>query len=295
MKKQNVLIAIFVLAVGFLVWFLVPMNPKVQEPPARGEEATRVIEEDIKKLAQDETSEDTIVTSLVRLSYSASADAKSFVDKYLKHPSPRVRAAAVEAAGAFNDESYFGVIGSSLMDSEAQIRVSALKALGRHQGQAYEKVLSDYLKKTPPTREENTWGLLSLFRSSTDDSVRKPAALRLISMLDPDKRPEDVEVTLNALPIMPNDEKIIEKAKGWLKSAKDDEVAIKSFHYLASNDGEYLAAHLGDISFRKSDRFATVIKDFVGRKCPSQLKGVSDQLSSAQSNGKGSLTGINCQ
>ena len=79
------------------------------------------------------------------------------------------------------------------------------------------------------------------------------------------------------------------------KNAKNDEVAIKSFHYLAAHRGSEVALKLGQIPVRNSVRFATVIKDFVGRRCPAQTAAVTEKLKAAgQPDQSLSLEGINC-
>ncbi|MEQ1875612.1 MAG: hypothetical protein ABL958_03135, partial [Bdellovibrionia bacterium] len=121
-------------------------------------------------------------------------------------------------------------------------------------------------------------------------------AQKLIAMLDPDKNELDAEVLISALPIMPEDPAIVAKAEGWLKTSKDDEVAIKSFHYLAAHRGGEIASKLGEIPVRNTGRFATVLKDFVGRRCPAQAEAVAEKLKDVGQPGQSpTLEGINCQ
>ena len=302
-QNRTIFIVLGAAAVAGLVALAVIFSPKKQTEDQRmGADAVQVVEQDKKILAggtaaeTDKNTEDSIVTSLVRLSYSSSGDVKGFIEKYLDHPSPRVRAAAVEAAGAFNDESHFSILTDSLKDKEPEVRVSALKALGRHQGKKYEDVLKEHLKSTGNSRAETEWGLLSLYRGSSDEKTRETTAVKLIAMLDPDKNEADADVAISALPIMPEDPSIAAKAEAWLRSSKNDEVAIKSFHYLAAHRSSEIASKLGSIPVRNSGRFATVLKDFVGRRCPAQATLAAEKLKGAGEPGLSpSLDGINCQ
>jgi len=271
---------LFVVGGGLLVLSLFPdlYKPKKAAEAVRfTPEAARVVEADKQGLRDETLSEDEIIISLVRLSYASSEDAKEFVSKYLEHPSARVRAAAIEAAGAFNELNSFKIITEALNAKESEVRVAALKALGRNQGPEQREAIQEFLARPGLKSEEKAWAYVSLFRSSTEDGDRKNATVKLIKVLGATPSAEVNAAALSALPMLPALPEVVEQARSWLISGESDELAAKSLQYLASQSGESLGSEFQQIPMRSSALFKTVLKEHISSHCPSRLSELSDQ------------------
>ena len=139
MKNKGLFVAMGILVVvgmGLIVYSLKPRHQKTTKQNLVDKQAQAdlkyINETDKFNLANSgQANEGEIIKAFRRLGSQAAPDLKQFIQKYKNHPSGRVRAAVVEAAGAFHEPEYRQLVLEALKDSNPKIRLAAVKALGR--------------------------------------------------------------------------------------------------------------------------------------------------------------------
>lgn len=226
-----------------------------------------------------------MAASLRRLSFSSREDILPLIEKYQNHPSLIVREAAIEAAGALNDQALTQFLASRLESSEPRERIAALKALTRHQSQDHQFIIQSYMAKTKMGPTETVWAKLALSRVSQDPKIRNRYLEELLSDIniqeigDTGERASALkEITRQVLGVFQGDQSVIKFAQMLLQNGKDDETALHALQYSVAYSKDWLKENLASLPMRTLPNFQINIMDFIKKECPSGASSIVEKL-----------------
>ena len=152
-----------------------------------------------------------IADSLTRYVENNGQGAEAFIEKSLKDESRIVRRAAIEAAGAFVNEIWHQKIIDYLNSEDPELRMAAIRSLGKRAGEENYLVLSKHLfhiKNMNVKDIETEWILtqITILRTATTDELKYKAKEELIrykGYQDPNQRQK---VLIQLFQLLPGDE-----------------------------------------------------------------------------------------
>jgi hypothetical protein len=243
-----------------------------------------------------EPSEQAIVTSLKRLSFSARNDVLPYITQYQDHPSVRVRAAAVEAAGALNSVELTKFLEGKLASEEPLVRVAALKGLMRHQSPEHLEIIKKHASRLNTLfggkdgkipKGDAIWTSLALARITQSEKERGFYVAKVLERLSVEVGVEGSdnagesdarEAAHQVLNVFQGDERAISFAEALLEKGKDDELALHALQFSVAYNKKWLADKVGELPMRKMKTYQSELIRYLNQACPPQTRQIVAKL-----------------
>jgi HEAT repeat protein len=239
-----------------------------------------------------EASEQAIVTSLKRLSFSARNDVLPYITKYQDHPSLQVRAAAVEAAGALNSAELTKFLEGKLASEDSLIRVAALKGLMRHQSPEHLEIIKKHAsrlntvvggKEGKIPKADAIWTSLALARITQSEKERGFYVTKVLERLNVDglenaAEADAREAAHQVLNVFQGDERAVSFAEALLEKGKDDELALHALQFSIAYNKKWLADKVGELPLRQMKAYQSELIRYLNQDCPPQTRQIAVKL-----------------
>ena len=231
-SKRAVLIAASLITLGGLIFWAT--RPPSKAPVSWEELRHDGLAQDRAALADPEASEAAIVGALQRLSPLQDPLVLAGLETWATSKSPRIREQSASTMAYVPDEVAVPLLEKLLGDSEQNVRVAAIRALGQAPSSARRQKLEDLWKSRDSLGEEESVALgLTLFEISTD-KARGPFEDFLFTRIEKGREAGlRISIAIKLLTVDPKNDKLLAILRRFVdERAQDAPLAGQSLRLL---------------------------------------------------------------
>lgn len=282
-KQQPIWIVFAVVAVALALFLFRQWSSRKSGPVQRTETVSNVINHDKQLLldgVKEGMTEETLATSLIRLSYSSREEILPYIEKYKNHSSLIIQAAVVEAAGALNTPEMTKFLAEKLNSQEPSIRIAAIKGLMRHQSPEHleiikkEAILLNNAKDGKLIKSDAIWTSLALARITQDEKERRFYVDKVLERLSSNDlnladEKDSREAAHQVLSVFQGDKNVIVFSQHIVEKVQDPDLLLHGLQYLMAYNKPWLLKNLGNLNLPKSGKYRDELAWFLNQNCTS--------------------------
>ncbi len=233
------------------------------------EELQRVREADLEMILKADVDTKELSKSLKRYSSQNLAGAEEYIQHYIDDPRAEIRAAALEASGAFDWANLQLFEQALIAGGDAQR--SALVGLQKRPSGERLELLKSHRKSIS---DINQFEYLMAIYKMEPDPEHKAVLLKSLLKLATKNKADLIE--LFNLPV--KDEALLLKAKEELINTGYEELATACLVYLSNYEPSWISENIFNIPFHESISFQANLVDYLRENCPANWELMVNEL-----------------
>ena len=210
-----------------------------------------------------------VAKSIRRLQMQSSEVASKYVAKFARSENDQIRSAAIELAASQKLSEFEPQIQSALKSPSKEIRLAALRGLGKSAGNFSRAEVSDHWSNNVADEKERLVTLLTLLKISVEPKEKENWQSLLIEELRKDRGKEHSEEWVEAFRSLPGHDSVLDIAWEIVGRAEADEVSFRALLYLRDfAKSKALKARLGSVNIPNHRRYQMALVDLMFDHCP---------------------------
>ncbi len=282
-KISNALISILffsgLVLVGNSLYKMYFQQKNTKAAPASVVELKKMQAHDFKTLNSSDATDEQIIAALRRYTVQNLPESENFIKKHSLNADVKVKAAALEASGAYawaTAESFR----AALMSESQVLQEAAISGLGKRSDSDRLKLLQEYLENKKLIHDRWLSAKITEHKLVRDQNSKDVILKEILKRVIKASTQQQMKVYGELFMIAPNQMDLIAEARAVIISNPNDDLAGAAFRYSSAFDQAWLQEKLIDLNVRKNYNFQMAVLDFLFANCPNHWESIENKIRS---------------
>lgn len=273
----GIVFAVGAVLVGRSIYKITHRQKLVTDDGLISEQLKKVREQDLDALKEEKGSESEIAKSLLRFTSQNLPESEEMIKKYLESDSEKLKAAAIEASGAFPWASVKN-FAEAMNSKSKELRLAALRGMAKRPDAERILLVEKHGDKSSLSDEEWFYTQLTFMRMTPDTSKKAAILSGVLGRLPEWSEDLQSAARRELYRAMPRVDELKVMARDELSRGNVTKSATQALQYLSAFDREKLKEDFASLPLRDDYVYQLAMIDFMALACPKDWSVVSGRL-----------------